>query len=256
MDSQTAPSLFVLLAEDNKVNQNVQLRMLQKLGCQVQVADNGREAVEVSSGTEFNLIFMDCQMPEMDGVEATKLMRQQKNNQKTPIIALTGYGSADDKERFLAAGMNDLLVKPIKMDDFKAMLSKWTSFTEIHKKDSDYPSNIDQYPLFNQTKALERLGNDNHILQSVVETYIEDIPQQLYNLIDKINSGDIEGSRKINHSITGATTAVSGEKLLKHLELLRTHLLQKDLDNANREAKIIEIIFTQTLEKLKTYLKS
>jgi len=117
----------ILVAEDNMVNQRVAQRLLEKLGYQVDLVANGREAVEAAAGSRYDCIFMDCQMPEMDGYKATAAIRQHATNAEArlPIIALTAHAMQGDRERSLAAGMDDHLVKPFGVEALRAMLLKW-----------------------------------------------------------------------------------------------------------------------------------
>jgi two-component system, sensor histidine kinase and response regulator len=109
------PSLQILLVEDNLVNQKLAIRLLEKAGHVVTVASNGKEAVEQVAARAFDLVLMDVQMPEMDGLEATQVIRQQENGQKRrlPIVALTAHAMVGDRERCLAAGMDGYVTKPV-----------------------------------------------------------------------------------------------------------------------------------------------
>jgi PAS domain S-box-containing protein len=121
---------LILLVEDNPVNQIVASTMLKGFGCKVETAINGLEAVDKFKETTYDLIFMDCQMPEMDGYEATKKIRTYENEMKqknVPIIALTANAMAGDKEKCLNAGMDDYISKPIEQDALEEMLKKWQS---------------------------------------------------------------------------------------------------------------------------------
>jgi CheY-like chemotaxis protein len=117
----------ILLVEDNIINQKVAAAMLGKLGCRVELAANGREALQMAAQLPYDLIFMDCQMPEMDGYEATAELRKlEQALRHTPIIAMTAGALRGDRERCLQAGMDDYLSKPVKSEPLTQMLMKWT----------------------------------------------------------------------------------------------------------------------------------
>jgi CheY-like chemotaxis protein len=115
----------ILMADDSKVNQHVGTAMLEKRGYVVEVVDNGRLAVEMVRKGQFNLILMDVEMPELDGVEATREIREQWSASELPIVALTAHTSVDVESRCRAAGMNDLLSKPFKAEALYAVVDRW-----------------------------------------------------------------------------------------------------------------------------------
>jgi CheY-like chemotaxis protein len=112
-----APSArCVLLAEDNEVNQFAATQALRKLGYEVEIANNGREAIEMTSHKDYALVFMDCQMPEIDGYTATAMIRRREaNDRHTPIIAMTAHTMIGDRDKCLASGMDDYIVKPLRL---------------------------------------------------------------------------------------------------------------------------------------------
>ena len=118
-DEPTLGTLRILLAEDSLFNQKLMLGLLEKKGHQVTLAENGREAVAACQSHKFDLVLMDVQMPEMDGLEATAAIRQfeseSESNSHTPIVALTAHAMKGDRERFLAAGMDAYIAKPIRL---------------------------------------------------------------------------------------------------------------------------------------------
>jgi CheY-like chemotaxis protein len=118
----------VLLAEDNLFNQKVASGMLRLLGCRVTLAANGSQALAMVQGGDFDLVFMDCQMPEMDGYEATRRIRALPGDiARIPIVAITANAFHGDREACEAAGMNDYLTKPVNKDQFDRMLATWGS---------------------------------------------------------------------------------------------------------------------------------
>ena len=122
----------ILLAEDQPVNQEVALAMLQELGCSADIAENGCEAVAAFERSRYDLVLMDCQMPEMDGFQATERIRELEQREgpardRTPVVALTANAMAGDRERCLASGFDAYLVKPYKLEQLQALLCKWLS---------------------------------------------------------------------------------------------------------------------------------
>jgi len=121
----TVAGTRVLLAEDNAVNRKIAVRILERLGCSVEVASNGREAVECAARAPFDVVLMDCQMPEMDGYQAAAEIRNRLGT-ALPIVALTAHALAGDRDRCLAAGMDDYLTKPVRVESVRAVLELWT----------------------------------------------------------------------------------------------------------------------------------
>lgn len=130
---QTAPATIeaggggvILLVEDNLINQTIALEMIESLGYQVHLAENGLEAVQMSGDKSYDLIIMDCEMPEMDGYQATRAIRQRESGQRhTPIIAMTAYAMQGDREKCLAAGMDDYVTKPFDMERVSEVIARW-----------------------------------------------------------------------------------------------------------------------------------
>ena len=125
-------SLSILIAEDNAVNQRVAARMLEKLGCHVDIVENGIEAVAAIKEKDYTLVLMDVQMPKMDGYEATRIIRGElaERVNKVPIIALTANAMEEDRQHCLAAGMNDFLRKPMKREELQRVITRWQNLLE------------------------------------------------------------------------------------------------------------------------------
>ncbi|WP_162055546.1 PAS domain S-box protein [Pontibacter pamirensis] len=116
---------FVLLVDDNQINQRVAQKLLERLGCIINTASNGYEAIEMATSNHYNIIFMDIQMPEMDGVTATRIIKEKLGKACPPIVAMTAYSMKDDAEKFMGQGMDDYVSKPVKGADLHAIIVKW-----------------------------------------------------------------------------------------------------------------------------------
>ncbi|GAB3532757.1 hypothetical protein GCM10027443_17030 [Pontibacter brevis] len=115
----------VLLVDDNQINQKVAQKLLDRLGCITDTASNGYEAIELATSKHFDIIFMDIQMPEMDGVTATRIIKERMGETAPPIVAMTAYSMKDDAEKFMGQGMDDYVSKPVKGADLHAIIAKW-----------------------------------------------------------------------------------------------------------------------------------
>jgi CheY-like chemotaxis protein len=117
---------MILVVDDNIINQKVAVGLLKRLGYQAEVADSGPDALQVLAQRQYVLVLMDCQMPGMDGMEATRLLRSREpEGTHVPVVAVTGRTEAEDRRRCLDAGMDDYLTKPIMVDELRTLLARW-----------------------------------------------------------------------------------------------------------------------------------
>jgi CheY-like chemotaxis protein len=132
---RTTP-LRILVVDDNEINQVVACKFLQKLGCQVEVARNGREAVESIAHATYDAVLMDCEMPEMNGYEATQEVRRQEHTttRHLPIIALTGHASSEDEQKCRRAGMDDVVTKPMTLPTLRAKLEHLLARPDLRQR--------------------------------------------------------------------------------------------------------------------------
>ncbi len=228
----------VLVAEDNMANQKVAVRLLEKLGCRVDVAATGAEAVLLLRLLSYDIVFMDCQMPEMNGYEATREIRRQKGlNRKVPIVAMTANAMAGDREECLAAGMDDYIAKPIELDQIVEILQRWarpSSDTDRNKTSptrSSLPAVTVSKPPPTQpainAEAIDRLrelsdGNQN-FLKDLFGMYHSDTTQRLASLRTAASAGDAGGLRRAAHAIKGSSLNVGAltlADLCQQVELL------------------------------------
>ncbi len=228
--SQAFPGSHVLLAEDNPVNQEVAGEMLKSLGCLVSVVSNGQEALAALSITPFDLVFMDCQMPLMDGYEATRIIREkeareatdpphpQQGIRRTPIIALTAHAMTGDRERCLAAGMDDYLSKPFSLDGLLTILKRWvpsksmpdTSEIGFFERLSLLES-VDRHAL-ERLRSIARDGKPN-LLMKTIQRYLESTPELVRALCRAITSGDASLMTRVAHSFLSANAFLGAKRL-------------------------------------------
>ncbi|AFZ44863.1 multi-sensor hybrid histidine kinase [Halothece sp. PCC 7418] len=189
----------VLVVEDNRVNQLVIQGMLKKYPLQVQIAHDGLEALVMLQKSHYDLVFMDCQMPNMDGYEATRQIRAGKHNQTIPIIAMTAYAMVGDKEKCLAAGMNDYVSKPIAVEQVKAVLEQWLTEHETPALDP---------------KAFQELLNavgedDSEIILEILQEFEENLTQLIERILETTEAEDSLALQNAVHTLKG-TSATMG----------------------------------------------
>jgi len=195
---------LILLAEDNIVNQKVAVRQLQKLGYRADAVANGQEALEALKRISYDLVLMDCQMPEMDGYEATAEIRRREGPDKhTPIVAMTAHALDGDREKCIAAGMDDYLSKPVKVEELAALLQRHFAVDE-NESGSDINAEVGVPPVDLQ-QLHEALGDEPGELHEILDLYLGQIPESLDQLRDAITRGDNREVDLIAHNCAGTS---------------------------------------------------
>ena len=256
----------VLVAEDNIVNQQVAIGVLRKLGCQADLTINGQEAVQAFEKNQYDIIFMDCQMPRMDGYEATAEIRNMENIQaskvRIPVIALTANALTGDRERCLAAGMDDYISKPFGMEQIATILEHWLPEKKQQREIAPFPTPAPAESTTSQNEEkVERLSRkelDNiralqpdgapDLLTRIISLFLEDTPEQLNQLYQALQAENAGEVRSIAHSLKSSCAnlgALHLSALFKEIELKsKTNSLQEAatlLTKAENEyQKIIE----------------
>jgi signal transduction histidine kinase/DNA-binding response OmpR family regulator len=228
--------LRVLLAEDNAVNQRVAVQVLQKMGHRADAVANGKEAIEALRLVPYDLVLMDCQMPEMDGFEATEAIRSPASgvrNPRIPIIALTAHAMKGDRERCLAAGMNDYVTKPIHPAELSAAIARQMSGRESTDLD-DTTTVSRRVPelCFDREALLERLGNDESLIPEILGLFLEEMPNLLNQVKSALADGDGAKLERLAHSIKGSSATVAAPSLRDAAFELETAAKKRDLDRA------------------------
>ncbi|TKB61001.1 MAG: response regulator [Nitrospira sp.] len=274
----------VLLVEDNPVNREVAIGLLELLGCHVDSAKDGRQALEVSATSAYDIIFMDCQMPIMDGFTATARIRERERQTqaaRTPIIALTANAMAGDRDHCLAAGMDDYLSKPFSQDQMKEMLSRWLSQTDLsslHKDQTNTPSkavpepsapttpaehgessSVVDYRAWTPIRMLKRPGHPDP-LGKLLARYVEDSRKLVDQLRQAVASNDPTTLHTIAHRLKSSSATLGAMTVAAHckeLEALgRSHRIEGASDHFRRLERDFEAVcsvFQTTLNKEKAH---
>ena len=212
----------ILVVEDNKANQIVAKAMLEKFKCTITLANNGVEALKTFSSQSFDLIFMDCQMPEMDGYEATFQIRELENKTvHTPIIALTANKQLSDREQCIAAGMDDFMSKPLTLNTLKNALEKWLSTTPKSDQDPDSITTVLDEISYAQLK--ENLGSR---FNDVLDAFVQQMPDDLSQLTADVAQANLVSINKTLHTIRSSASNVGALRLYQACETM-----EKTFDN-------------------------
>lgn len=217
----------VLLAEDNDINRDVALQFLMDAQATVTEAKDGREAVDLASKSEFDLILMDIQMPRMDGLEATRTIRSMETQRRTPIIAMTAHAMKGDRERCIDAGMDDHIPKPVDPDILIATAHRWIFGKGEGKIASPLqegaPREKAQLPGIDISAGLRRTGGSRARYRALLDKFIKEFFPLGKAAMESLALGDLQESSRLIHSMKGASST---------LGLLGVQRLSEDLESS------------------------
>jgi signal transduction histidine kinase/DNA-binding response OmpR family regulator len=196
-------SLRVLLVEDHVINQRVAVRMLEGMGHKITVADDGRKAVDCYLNQEFDAILMDVQMPEMDGFEATAMIRshEQSTGKHVTIIALTAHAMKGDRERCLQGGFDSYLAKPVRADELRGVLGSLQQQTNEVSVDPVH------------SRLLKSCGNDEAFVRELILSFLATTPTNLEAIHEALTMGEIERAGTIAHGLKGVCLTIGADAM-------------------------------------------
>jgi two-component system sensor histidine kinase/response regulator len=254
----------ILVAEDNITNQQVAVGILRKLGLRAEVAANGAEAVKALETIPYDLVLMDVQMPELDGLEATRRIRDLQSrvlNHQVPIIAMTAHAMRSDRERCLQAGMDDYLTKPIQVPALAALLEKWLKpegkdgqsleEDEAKKKGNHSPLRAG-IPVFDRAGLMARVMDDEELAQVVMDGFLEELPGQIQQLKHQVATGETGQVEQLAHKIKGAAATVGADALCLVASAMEQAGKAGDLALISARMPELEAQFNALKEALKT----
>ncbi|SLM29513.1 putative Multi-sensor hybrid histidine kinase [Desulfamplus magnetovallimortis] len=258
----------ILLAEDNITNQQVAMGILKKLGLRADAVANGEEAIKALESIDYDIVLMDVQMPVMDGIKATQIIRNRKSmviNHKIPIIAMTAHAMQGDREKCLDAGMDDYLSKPVDPHAMVEVLSKFLP----EKRSSSYAvssntiSNItpdsfiphdsfttDELEIFDKASMMDRMMDDQNLVDTVLTIFFEDIPTHINTIKKLVDRGDLAEIAKYAHTIKGSSANISANAMSAVAHELEKASSAEDLSELKKLTAKLEF----ELERLRNLL--
>jgi two-component system, sensor histidine kinase and response regulator len=254
-EAESQPSLRVLLVDDHPINRKSATLILQKLNCEVTTAQDGLEALDLVQGQYFDLVFMDVQMPLMDGYEATQAIRHLGGRfEKLPIIALTANAMEGDRERCLEAGMTDYLPKPMPKDTLAAILAAQRSGQEaveeeITARDDDCSWALDVAAL------LRQYDNDQDMAREMLQDFLADTPGEIAAIEQALSRRD-PGTELIAHRLKGPSSYVGAARLAGYCAGIMDAVRRGHWDAADQELQALQRTWTVFVEESEAWLGS
>jgi two-component system sensor histidine kinase/response regulator len=252
VETPQAPSRArVLVVEDNSVNQLVALGQIQRLGHECVVAASGHEALETIRESAFDLILMDCQMPDMDGYEATRRIRQMEGAvSHTPIIAITAHALPGEREKCLAAGMNDYLAKPVSLEQLGAVIRLWASKVSKPTPPEQNVMEGDDTHVLDRERVSSFLAisrTQQGFLEGLVRTFREDVPSRLDALRAAASTGDASDLALAAHALKSSSGSVGAKRMYAVAASIEQSARAGKLDGATAAIEQLAAEFTRAM---------
>lgn len=248
----------ILLAEDNATNQLVASKLIEKLGYRIDIVENGKEAITALRDKSYDLVLMDCQMPELDGYEATRQIRSCRSgvlNPDIPIVAMTAYAMPGDRQKCIESGMNDYLSKPLQPVVLEEMMNRWTQCI-IREPDthivvgSDMCDNDNVCLVFDKQDFMARVMGDDELAREVISGFVSDMPDQLTKLASSLTAYNMREVEHLAHVIRGASANMSAIELTQTALAMEQAAKHGDNEIASSLFPILQQGFTMLQESL------
>jgi PAS domain S-box-containing protein len=260
-EHRTRQRMHVLLAEDNAVNQKVAVRMLEKCNCNVDVACNGREAVQAVQRGIYDLILMDCQMPEMDGYEATLAIREQMRERgRVPIVAMTAHAMQGDREKCLDAGMDDYLPKPVKLDALRAMLEKWGEVgrpleepEEEHREAEGTGGGPINMATLEELRELQGESAED-VLVELIQLFLQTSPQTCAEVRAAVDAGNCFDLKGAAHKLKSSSRYLGAERMAQLCAQIEEQARLDSIQGARELCRKLELEMGRVDEALRARL--
>jgi CheY-like chemotaxis protein len=267
------------LCDDNVINQKVALRLLQQMGYKADVANNGLECLKTMERQRYDLIFMDVQMPEMDGLEATRQIRERQKaspqsthfHSQITIVAMTANAMQGDREKCIAAGMDDYVAKPVRPEDIRLVLERWGSRAALSEcsglpdgcadktvpLENGAPAEVSkQEPPVDMERLLDFANGDPANLRELIELYLDQTARQIVQLEAAVQARNADEVKRIAHSCSGASSTCGMSSMVPLLRELERQGAQGLQPNAPQLSNQVKTEFHCIQQFLSGYLNS
>ena len=266
-----------MLCDDNLINQKVALRLLQQMGYKADVANNGLECLEALEQQPYDLIFMDVQMPEMDGLEATRQIRKRQKEMPPPnhfksqiaIVAMTANAMQGDRDKCIAAGMDDYVSKPVRPEDIRLIVERWGTRTlvsepcagaacETNGAVSSETANkgAGSEPLVDMERLLDFANGDPNNLRELMELYLQQTGKQVTQLNAAVEARNADAVKHLAHSCAGASSTCGMGGMVSPLRELERQGRDGLESNAPQLAEVVTNEFARIQKFLTDHLKT
>ena len=252
-DPVFSDSLRVLLVEDGNANQILAMGLLRNWGHEVELAENGAEAVEAWQAGNFDVILMDVQMPVMDGLEATRRIRElEPPDRHIPIIAMTARAMKGDREKCLESGMDEYLPKPVRKATLQNALSRCSEFAQAFDVPAEpiRQSNDAVFQLINLELAKENTGNDLELFKAVLNAARDEIPKLYRQLSESLVANDLKQSRRFAHTIKGSCNVLAAPSVHNKVHEIETAAADENLSETVAATKRIEPTLNKLMDEI------
>ncbi|HWC61175.1 MAG TPA: response regulator, partial [Verrucomicrobiae bacterium] len=263
--------LRVLLCDDNAINQKVATRLLQQMGYQPDLAGNGLEALTALERKTYDMIFMDVQMPEMDGLEATRIIRERQHEKSRypsydhpiVIVAMTASAMPGDRDKCISSGMDDYLAKPVRPEDMRAIVERWASASKVKASTASQtetttemaePGTEMKTPPVDMARLLDFSDGSVDNLRELIALYLKQTTEQLEQLTAATQAGSAAEVRRLAHSCAGASSTCGMLRIVPLLRELERQGEEKKLVNAVELCRQARIEFDCIREFLEAHL--
>lgn len=236
----------VLIVDDNAVNRQVASEILKKAGCSVTLLSSGREAIKTLKNYIFDIIFMDIQMPEMDGIEATRRIKKMNTSKLAPIIAMTAYSMREDKEKFMNQGLDDYISKPIKANLLIKKVKEWVIKDEIYIKPEELlqektETKTINYAILNQ---LKKYGGDEMVKNTLQDFELES-KVQIDSLIPAVKEKNHKDILSKLHTLKGNAGTLGIEKVADIAAMIESKLKENSFSGLEKDIKLLKTAFKE-----------